>query len=81
MRKISKKRARQLEEYSKVRLQFVSDHELCERCGKPADEVHHKGGRSGERINDVKDFMSICRPCHIFVHNNPKISREKGWLY
>jgi hypothetical protein len=80
MRKVSKKRAEQNKEYSKTRLQFISEHEICERCKRPADEIHHKAGRNGDRLNDVRDFMSVCRPCHQWIHANPKESREAGWL-
>lgn len=80
MRKVSKKRAEQNKEYTKTRLQFISENELCERCGKPADEIHHKAGRNGERLNDVKGFMSVCRGCHQWIHAHPKESREAGWL-
>ncbi len=37
-------------------------------------------GRNGERLLDVDYFMAVCRDCHQYIHNNPKESREKGWL-
>lgn len=77
---VSAKRLQQNKEYTKTRLQFISENELCERCRKPADEIHHKAGRNGERLNNVNDFMSVCAPCHRWIHLNPKESREKGWL-
>lgn len=77
---ISDKRKAQNKDYGKIRLQFLSDHFLCERCQKPADEIHHKAGRNGERLNNVSDFMSVCRSCHKYIHDNPVESRKKGWL-
>jgi len=79
-KQVSAKRLQQNKEYTKTRLQFISENELCERCRKPADEIHHKAGRNGERLNNVNDFMSVCAPCHRWIHLNPKESREAGWL-
>jgi len=77
---VSKKRSEQNKEYTKTRLQFLSENFLCQRCFKSADEIHHKAGRTGERLNDVKDFMVVCRTCHQYIHEHPAESREKGWL-
>lgn len=80
MRQVSKKRAQQIREYKILRDDFMSMNPFCERCNRDATENHHKNGRNGLRLLDVEYFMSVCRPCHIFVHQNPKISRENGWL-
>lgn len=80
MRKVSKKRAEQNRAYKKVRDQFMESNPFCERCGNFSTDNHHKNGRNGERLLDVDYFMSVCRSCHIYIHENPKESREKGWL-
>lgn len=80
IKKVSNKRAKQNAEYSKIRLQFLDENLYCEICRKPADEIHHKAGRNGDRLNNVQDFMSVCRPCHQYIHANPAESRNKGWL-
>jgi hypothetical protein len=78
--KVSNKRKDQEKVYKKAREEYLTNNARCERCNNPATEIHHKNGRNGKRLYDNRFFMSICRDCHQYVHNNPKESREKGWL-
>ena len=80
MRKISKKRAKQLKEYSKLRAEHLKDNYLCDVCGCEATEIHHKNKRSGDRLLDNLYFMSVCRRCHQHIHLNPQQSRDKGYM-
>lgn len=53
----------------------------CEICReRPADQVHHRLGRDGERLLDARYYMGLCAGCHTHVHANPQESYEKGWL-
>ncbi len=45
-----------------------------------AEEIHHKRKR-GKYLCDATTFMAVCREAHIWIHNNPRESREKGYLY
>lgn len=80
MRRVSLKRQEQLKEYKIIRDQFMLGNPRCEMCTGSASENHHKNGRTGLRLLDVDYFMAVCRDCHQYIHNNPKESREKGWL-
>jgi len=80
MRKVSLKRQEQNKQYKIVRDKFMLDNPRCERCKGRSTENHHKNGRNGLRLLDVDYFMAVCRDCHRYIHNNPKESREKGWL-
>ncbi len=48
---------------------------LCERCGQPGDEVHHKMYLTPENINDPYITLSfenlelLCSSCHSIEHN------------
>lgn len=77
---ISKKRLAELALYREVRDAYRLRFPYCEVCGENATEVHHKNGRTNDRLYDDKYFLSVCRPCHVKLHLNPKESREKGYL-
>lgn len=89
LRRVSKKQAKRLEEYRKLRVQFLHDNRMCEAglvfaangidtdCTKLATEIHHKA-RRGKNLNNPDTFCPTCRHCHTFCHENPKIARELG---
>ena len=61
-----------------------SKHYLCERCGEPADIVHHKIYLTPENINDPKISLSfdnleaICLRCHNAEHEvNKYLNKSK----
>ena len=79
LRKVSKKRQREYQEYKKIGDKFL-ENKVCEKCGKKRKlDIHHKAGR-GRFYLDVSTFMAVCRECHDYIHKWPKESREKGWL-
>ncbi|NCD04458.1 MAG: HNH endonuclease, partial [Clostridia bacterium] len=58
-------------EWEKVRQYVIRrDKYLCQKCGSPAEEVHHKIHLSPENINDPEialspdNLVSLCRDCH-----------------
>ena len=52
-----------------------SQHGICERCGMPGTEVHHKIYLTPENINDPYITLSwdnlelLCQSCHSIEHN------------
>jgi len=80
LKPVSKKRAKQNKVYSAVRLEYLQHNPLCERCGKKADQIHHKKGRFGERLNDKDFFMAVCMTCHNWIHSNSIEAYSKGYL-
>jgi len=52
----------------------------CVRCHKSADDVHHKRGRDGLLLFDVRNFVSVCRGCHEWIGANPEAAARSGWL-
>lgn len=53
-------------------------HGICERCGAPGDEVHHKTYLTPANVNDPeivfgwKNLELLCRSCHIEEHEKHK---------
>jgi hypothetical protein len=77
----SEKRKIQEKIYKDVRKIYLSNNPKCE-CDKShtATEIHHINGRNGDRLNDINYFLSVCRLCHSWIHENPKEARKKEWL-
>ncbi len=66
-------------EWEKVRQYVIRrDKYLCQKCGSPAEEVHHKIHLSPENINDPEialspdNLVSLCRDCHFREHGNKR---------
>lgn len=57
---------------------------LCAKCGKPAEEVHHKIHLSPKNIGDLSvtmnpdNLISLCRDCHFDEHKIDKINGSKA---
>lgn len=45
-----------------------------------ATEVHHTNGREGERLNDQEYWLAVSSEGHKFIHLNPSIAYEQGWI-
>ena len=71
LRKVSKKRAKQNRLYSSLIKQLKKDHPTCEGCGKKGYvDVHHRLGRSHDRLLDPDNFLYLCRNCHQIMHHD-----------
>jgi hypothetical protein len=74
LRRVSKRKQKQNEEYGKLRKVYMAENPLCKVCqgeGKPnpsrAVDVHHVSGR-GSKTNDVTTWLPVCRDCHGKIH-------------
>jgi len=78
----SKKMAILDKAYTKFRRNFLEDKPLCEAhldgCNLQSTDVHHKKGR-GKYHLVVKTWLSVCRPCHMWIEEHPKESIELGY--
>ncbi len=80
---VSDNRLEQLARYRSERDKYMKAHPKCEYegCGDDSTELHHKGGRNGERVYHVPWFMACCHDCHIIkIHLHPADARKKGYL-
>ena len=74
-------------QWLKVREYIVRrDGYLCQRCGDPAEEVHHITHLNESNIHDPKialhesNLISLCRDCHFKQHKH-KPSDDLGEEY
>lgn len=49
-------------------------------CVDVASEVHHRRGRNGLLLVDVRHWLAVCPACHAWIHAHPAEARAKGWL-
>jgi hypothetical protein len=53
------------------------DHPLC---GGPARHMHHILMRSQGGKHNAGNLLHVCAQGHAFIHANPSLSYEQGWL-
>lgn len=57
---------------------LMRDKYLCQKCGSPAEEVHHKIKLTPENMDDPKitmgedNLISLCRDCHFKEHREDR---------
>ena len=62
----------------------MRDKYLCQHCGAPATEVHHKKHLSPENIWDVSislnpdNLVSLCKDCHFEEHRGEHAGGRKA---
>lgn len=86
IRKVSKKTAKELQDYSVQRRQYLAEHPECEArvsptCDGDSCEIHHSAKR-GTNLLNIETFVAVCRPCHRFIEDvmSAEERREKGLL-
>jgi len=78
---VSDNRAEELAIYRPRRDKYMLDNPKCEcGCGRDSEDLHHKNGRRGKMVYNIKYFMAVARVCHTKIHENPEWAREKGYL-
>jgi hypothetical protein len=74
LRRISKKRQKDLAEYNKLKKAFLEANPYCQVCEaegwskRRSEDVHHKAGRSGSNYLDTDTWMAVCRKSHDLIH-------------
>ena len=79
MRRVSRKRAKELRLYTPLRRAFLATRPICERCGKASTDVHHRFGRGPNFLN-VSTWAASCNPCNLWAKDNPVAARTEGWI-
>lgn len=86
IRKVSKKMAKDLQDYGVQRRQYLAEHTECEarvspQCDGDSCEVHHSAKRGANLLN-IETFVAVCRPCHVHIETVMRAEerREKGLL-
>ena len=82
MKKISSKMSKINNEYSKLRREYLTEHQMCHakihNCSLRATDVHHKKGR-GKYHLDVDTWMPVCRSCHMWIETHPEEAKDLGF--
>lgn len=73
--KVSPKRAKENQEYLKLRDEYLIAYPSCEveDCHNRATSIHHMKGRENGLLLDVKYFLAVCQDCHT------KITTDSNW--
>ena len=62
---------------------LMRDNYLCQICGKPAEEVHHKIHLTPRNVHDMQvaldpdNLISLCRDCHFTQHKRDIAARAR----
>lgn len=81
--KQSEKEKKRQAAYKVVRKYYLAEHPRCEAlvsrgCTGSADQVHHKCGRIGDLLINMKYFLATCDSCHKWIELNPKKAKILG---
>lgn len=76
--KVSDKQVKRLVEYRKVRDKFLKENPICEVCGSPNVQLHHKKGRIGDLLTDTAHFASLCDKHHRYAELHPEWAKTNG---
>lgn len=86
IKKVSDKHKNLLNQYGKVRAEFLKENPCCavnlpgcSECHPSLMQVHHRAGRIGPLLLDKTKFLAVCYSCHIFLEAHPLLAYEKGW--
>lgn len=75
--------------YLKLREEFLKTHKLCPVAAagllgvpwsRPTVDIHHKHGRVGNLLIDIRYWMAVCREGHDWIHHNPRNAMRMGWM-
>lgn len=75
VKKVTEKRAKQNQEYAKLRKEYLEVYPVCEvvECHNKSKEIHHMAGRDGDKLTDPDNFLAVCPSCH------HKITIDSAW--
>lgn len=81
--KVADKRAKELRLYAKIAPVFKLANPYCHArlsgCTGKTTDIHHMCGRENWRLNDVPNFLPVCRNCHDKIEIDSAMAREKGF--
>lgn len=62
--------------------QLLTERPVCQRCRKSvSQDIHELKSRArGGSITDIENLVAICRDCHRWITDNPKMAAQQGWL-
>ena len=80
IKQVSKKRAVENQEYSKIAREYKKSNPVCHVClTNETTDVHHKKGKIGSLLCNTEFFLPACRECHNKIEENPKWAKQMGY--
>lgn len=84
IKKVSDTRKAENSIYKTKRINFLSNTEnkICPITMEKATEIHHmySGSNRSKYFLDENTWVAVSRNGHLWIHENPKEAREKGYL-
>jgi hypothetical protein len=82
LRTRSPRRAEQMAEYRPLARLYLEEHQWCAYpgCTRRSTEVHHRRGRSGERLTDQRWWAASCTPHNLLAETDTGLALSVGWL-
>lgn len=78
--KVSKKKAKELPEYSAKKKKFLEENIYCSVFPPLlAVDIHHIRGKIGSRFLDERYWLAVSRKGHDWIHDNEEEASKKGW--
>lgn len=73
--------------YIKLRKEFLLNHPICEAhvpgiCNHASTDIHHTYAGASRQLHylEVNTWLSVCRNCHDWIHENPISARNLNLL-
>lgn len=81
IKKLSAKRAVENKEYLTLRKVFLENHPVCQvkDCKNRSVNVHHKRGRIGKLLCDIRFWLATCMECHSEIEKRPQWAYKMGY--
>ncbi len=81
VKKVTAKRAGQLQEYAKLRKEYMALYPVCEvpECNERSVELHHQKGRENDMLLDTNYFFACCKRHHDEFTEHSKEAIENGY--
>lgn len=78
---VSDKQKKRLAEYRVARDEYFKEHPVCEypNCTSKDVTLHHRAGRTGDKLTDKAFFMSLCMKHHREVEDGGEWVYEQGF--
>lgn len=80
IRKVSKKKAKEVVEYSAKKKKFLEANPRCVVFPRlKAEDIHHVRGKLGSRFLDERYWLAVSRQGHQWIHDNEDEASKMGW--
>jgi len=81
IKKLSAKREKENKEYLTLNKVYLENNPWCKvkGCKNASTSVHHKKGRIGKLLCDIRFWLATCMGCHSEIEKRPQWAYENGY--